>query len=332
MSHEAQLASASREEIEQLAQTIEHRLNSREEQQQEQWGKGSAEPRFAHWASIIDSPCERQLWYNRQEPGAAEPFPIRGLKRMNEGSQQEKITRAEFAEIGCEIEHIQRRAWIEQVKVSGKIDGILVPSWAPLTILGEIKSMVENQWDKMQTVEDLDGSKWYRKYIDQCHCYMKAEETEVCFLILRNISSGDYRILVIWFDAERWVGIEEKLRRVNKAIEAGEIPDRINDNVGHSEICNDCRYRAHCLPDILNNDGIIFIDEPEVIEMLERLEELKPLHLEYNRLEKKKKERFKGLTNISIGPFLITGKEVSRSGYTVQDGSYWKVDVQRITE
>lgn len=326
------LAPASRQEVEQLAQELEHRLNSREEKQQEQFGKGATEPRYNHWASMIDSPCLRQLWYNRQEPWAAEPFPLRGLKRMNEGNNQEKITRAELAEVGCELKHIQRRAYIDQVKVSGKIDGILVPSWIQLTVLGEIKSMVDNQWEQMKTVEDLDASKWYRKYVDQCHCYMKSEGVEVCLLILRNIVSGDYRILPVWFDVERWIEIEDKLDLVNTFIEAEEIPDRIGNNMGDPDICGDCRYRAHCLPDILNEGGVIFIDEEEAVANLNRMEELKPLKAEYDRLDKWKKERFKNINNVSIGPFLITGQEVERKGYVVDDGSYWKVKVQRITE
>lgn len=67
-----------------------------------------------------------------------------------------------------------------------------------------------------------------------------------------------------------------------------------------------------------------------LIAHLERLELLLPSVKEYNDLRKILGAEFEGVSDMKLGRFRITGKEVNRSEYTVPAGTYWKWDAVSI--
>ncbi len=68
----------------------------------------------------------------------------------------------------------------------------------------------------------------------------------------------------------------------------------------------------------------------ELEAKLERFEELKPQHAEFEKLKKELKPIFDGTPEITIGAFQITGQEQKRDGYFVKGYRFWDWKVARV--
>lgn len=68
---------------------------------------------------------------------------------------------------------------------------------------------------------------------------------------------------------------------------------------------------------------VIQFPNRELESKLARYMELKELQSEYNKLKKELAEEFKGKSEVWVGDYKVTGKEVQRKGYEVNAFSYW---------
>jgi hypothetical protein len=119
---------------------------------------------------------------------------------------------------------------------------------------------------------------------------------------------------------------------VNRHIAAGTLPDRIPyDN----EVCGRCPFLNICLPDIAMIAPSLE-DDPELLEMLRRREELKPASDEYRKVDEAVKSRFRDATGAAEGKFIVgaewyvTVAPKPVKAYTVDARTDYIVKIQRL--
>ena len=288
-------------------------------------------PCHSNRASQLSDPCLRKLVYYRTRWQEAELHDVDLQKIFDEGNYQEQIVIRELAEAGIALEQQQRPFEWKEYQITGHIDGML-----PVIIEGsndfttipvEIKSMSPNIWRNMHSIKDLERYPWTAKYIGQVVLYMLMGNAEHSLLILKNKTSGQFKMFVI--NLNDWLDLKEELLQkaeaINKHIKENTLPDFCDD----PEHCLRCQFRHICLPDMKASPGVNFIDKPELETKLKRLDEIKESVKEFNQLDKEVKEEIKEQENLCVGDYLISGKwiVVNKKEQPAKEASsykYWK--------
>ena len=288
-------------------------------------------PCHSNRASQLADPCLRKLVYYRTHWQKSELHDVDLQLIFDEGNYQEKIVLKELAEAGVGLEQQQRPFEWKEYQITGHIDGML-----PVSIEGkdefdtipvEIKSMSPNIWRNMHSVKDLEKYSWTAKYVGQVVLYMLMGEAEYSLLMLKNKTSGQFKMFVIKLND--WLDLGEELiqkaEAINKHIKEKTLPDFCDD----PEHCLRCQFRHICLPDMKASPGVKFIDKPELEAKLKRLDEIKAPAKEFNQLNSEVKKEVEEQENLCVGDYLITGKfiEVKRKAQPAKEASdskYWK--------
>lgn len=294
--------------------------------EKKRWPDPTSPTRPNNWMSGIGHPCLRYLYYERTAQNKKLPFPHDALRAMKAGEQHEEQAKDDLRKMGYIVIDTDRQFFIEELQLSGRIDCYLYEkgeSDSPnKAILVDVKSFERHSFKNFNTVEDFLNAPWYwKKYVDQLHGYMRADERDTSGIVMRCRPDTAMKGVVIPFDKKYWAAIENKLNDVNEAVVTGSPPERCTD----LDVCSGCAFRIHCLPPAFKKkDGILIDNDPIAIQMLTRLDELKPLVKEYNKLDKARKERYDKIAAASVGPFVITGQRQDRSGYAVKPFSFWE--------
>jgi CRISPR/Cas system-associated exonuclease Cas4 (RecB family) len=248
----------------------------------------------------------------------------------------EKDVEKKLREIGYEVEGLQKEFRLEKPLVTAHIDGMLRRDggeWAPY----DAKSVNPWDFDGLDSAEDFIHSKkvHQRNYPAQILLYMLATGCEHGCLILKNKQTG--QIKDVWFDFNEHVGIlDEALKRAERAYKAKDNkspPNRTDDR----SLCAKCDFKDICLPDLLANGGVEFINSDDLQQKLEKRETLKTAADEFNDLDEEIKKTLKetGTGEKAIGDFLITIKErvTTRKKpitFTEETTSYLTVNIGKI--
>lgn len=276
--------------------------------------------------------CERHLYYLRTEGEHRQPFPVSVLRLFREGKEQERRVKRDLMDMGYEWFEDQSPVTIERLALRGKIDGFVrIGGERPLA---EVKSLSPFAFQKVDNSEDVKTDEFLSRGIVQLIGYMVALHEPFGIMIYRNRNDGDIKVLEVTPDHDLWSTVEAKMIRVNKAVEAGCAPDKI-DGIGRTAVCRRCPFEHICVPDAIpDGGGIMITDEPMVIECLDRLEELRPQAKEYEDLMKWRKGRFKNLDGIVCGQYLIQGKEINavHKPSPGRTSSYWKTSVTKLNK
>lgn len=283
-------------------------------------------------ASEIGHPCERYLVYRRTASNHQEPHSLGLQKIFSEGNTQERAVVEMLGHIGYDVLVAQQHYMDNKHLISGHIDGRLVDRETGHSVLLEIKSCSPNRFRNIRTastVEELEkvDSSYSPKYIDQLHVYMIGEGVEESLLLFKDKSSGDVHLIRVNLEPERAKALLEKADRINAHVKAETLPDQIND----PDLCPKCPFRTHCGPAILHAP-LMPTDDPELAEMIERHQELKPYASEYNKLDRAIKSTLKAWDGLKflVGKYLIIGKVVKRSAYHVDASEYTQYKIQEI--
>ena len=287
-------------------------------------------------ASQIGFPClrfqvmRRLLWDKKPPPSLNLQYVF------DEGKDQEFLIlrdlRALGQEKGFEVEANAQYFEDKKARITGKQDSWIRYKGYIFPI--EVKSMSPHTWDGVNTVDDFQKWLWSKKYPGQLTMYLLLTGQEFGLFVLKNKVSGRFKFLPFRLDFEYAEKLLKLAEKANEWVDRGEIPplEERGEEV-EAEDCLRCDFFQECLPDIEVKKKLEFLDaedEPATVSMLERYEKLKPMKSEFEKLDKAISVRFSGIIEAVVGPFMISGKEVKRKGYVVEDSTYWQKKVSRL--
>lgn len=243
-----------------------------------------------NYASEIGHPCRRHLFYLRRNWKDAAPIGIDLSYRLDEGSEKEAFVERELSDIGFRLIRSQERIWIDDAKISGKIDGMIdmgrkkfklrKPFAAVKEIPVEIKSIAPQFWDSTETLDDIRRHRkfWIAKIPDQLNLYLHATGKPFGFLILTTWARRP-RVLPMILDEDMLDRDLAKARDVNAYIEKGETPPPIPYE---RDVCDLCQFNSICAPlvpspmrEIDPADEILLRQFVEMKDIAKRFEDMK---------------------------------------------------------
>ena len=278
-------------------------------------------PCHTNRASELGHACERYLVLRRARWSEA-ALPDIGLQRIfNEGHLQERAVIRDLEDAGFQIIEQQRDYEWKEYQVTAHLDGKLVMDDKAVPL--EVKSMNPYIFKSVQTVGDLLNPRYphLAKYLAQLQIYMLLSNSEKAVLIIKDKSSGQMRELWVDLDYHAAEALIQKAQRINAAVDAKVLPDRIP----YAEnICGRCPFLAICLPEV-KRDALEITTDPELEANLKRRHELAPLRTEYEQLDKDVKAVLAEHERVVVGDFLIQGKWIEPKGKP----KYWKMSIDK---
>jgi CRISPR/Cas system-associated exonuclease Cas4 (RecB family) len=289
----------------------------------------------SNWASKIGHPCARFLTHARLDWDKIPPISVEKKMLFDLGHVIERnVAKVYLEKAGFEIVEMDRpvqsetSGLLKRVKIHGKLDFICRDGKDGLEFPVEVKSAHPNTWSSVEAIEDMLFSKhfWMRQYPGQLMVYMLGKNYEVGLMLFINKVTAEPKAIWIHQDYTYAEELIKKAEFVNKCVDKGEYPERIPYD---ESLCGRCDFAKLCLGEIIRTEAEILTDD-QLIEDLEEREKLKPFRARYEELDKSVKKRLKGIGKGVASDFMILGKEVERKPYSVEGGSYWKTDIQKI--
>lgn len=285
-------------------------------------------PQHVPRASEIGHPCERYLvlsitrWADRMPHAAEVEFIFEG------GRMVEELAIKDFEDAGFRVYRPEPDKAIMESKprITGHID-IRVDFGDGIVYTGEIKGLNIFDFERINSVEDMLHSKkpWILKYPAQLMTYLYIKGEERGFFYLKSIPRFQPKLIWVDLDLSYMESILQKTERIERHVTEGTLPSCCDD----AELCQKCAFLHVCLPEIRGQE-LVFLDDEDLLEKLERREELAEARAEYEALDREIKKALEGKEKLSIGDFLITGKWIERKGYVVQDSRYWQSKITKL--
>lgn len=285
-------------------------------------------------ASSIGFECDRKHYYDLTERREAPSVELQSI--FEEGKHLEKFTEKQLMEMGYELNDRQREHRLENPLITAHIEGQLRKGdgpWYPY----DVKSC--NPWDftGLNSAEDFLLSKkpYQRNYATQILTYMLAVNAEYGCLILKNKQTG--WIKDVWFSFEEHVSLIDdaikRAQRVYEAHSAKQIPAYTTDR----SLCSRCDWAKICLPDLVSNGGVEFLQSPELEEKLRDRDRLAEAAEQYEELDAEIKSIVKqtGTGEKAVGDWLLTVKERNTTKkvpitFREEKSSYLVVNIAKI--
>lgn len=191
-----------------------------------------------------------------------------------------------------------------EVIASGKIDGKIL--WQGKAIPVEIKSMNENSFNMINSLDDFKKKPLYRKYLRQMQLYLYGNNQQYGIFILSNFRTE--KIILVELDYGECEYILSRLERLWAMKKRGEYPE----GTYRPELCDRCPFATLCMSEVLNKPAEL-INNEELEEKLNRREELSVAAKEYADIDAEIKSVFKSIPHAFVGKsFEIVGKEQIR--------------------
>jgi len=280
-------------------------------------------------ASQIGHECTRYLVYERTRWQEKPLYDVGLQKIFSAGNLYERDTIQLLTDSGFVIEQQQRDYHMKGENISAHIDGKIMLNGAFKPF--EAKSMSPFVYASVNCLNDMKNHKYnhVRRYPAQLQIYLFLAESEEGVWILRDRNNYDLKDIEVTLDYEYAEALLQKAKEIEGHIAAETLPDRVDYD---DEGCGKCPYIHICLPEA-DRKGIDLIDDPELIERIDRWFELKPDKKEFDDLDKIIKKAIKGKASAIVGGYHITGKMVQNKGYTkeVAPFEYWRPTIKPIT-
>jgi len=285
-------------------------------------------PVHSNRASELGHPCIRYLVLNRLKWQEKALPPLGKLLLYEEGNLHEQKVLRDIQDAGFVVIEQQRMFEWREYQITGHIDAKVIVNEKVYPL--EIKTTSPYIFRKINSPKDLYESEhyWIRMYPAQMVLYLLMDNKEEGIFIFKDKSSGELKEIVLQLDYELGEELLKKAEIINRCVEREEIPEGIEFN---EEICGSCGFAHICLPEAKRQE-ILLLEDPELLEKVDRWYELRELVKEYNRLDSELKEMLKGKDRILLGNYLITGKWVKRKAYEVPETEYWQMKIQRISK
>lgn len=222
--------------------------------------------------------------------------------------EEENVKNRIGYELGLEFVETQSPFEIKnrsgEVIASGKIDGKIL--WNRKAVPVEIKSMNENSFNMINSLEDFKKKPLYRKYLRQMQLYLYGNNQEAGLFIISNFRTE--KVILVTLDYGECEYILSRLERLWEMKKRGEYPEAEY----RPELCDRCPFSSICLADVSNKPAE-FINNEALEEKLSRREELSVAKKEYEDLDEEIKATFKQIPHAFVGQFFeIVGKEQIR--------------------
>ena len=285
-------------------------------------------PCHTNRASSLGHSCERYLVLTRTAWDKKIPHDI-GLQLIfDEGEIQENAVIRDLIDAGVKVTEQQKAFEWPKFQITGHLDLMVeCDGWGGPV---EIKSMNPHIFDSINSLDDFKKYPWTARYIAQMQIYLLMNNSENGYFLLKNKSTGELRQIEIRLDYEFAESLLKKAERVNAHIENKTLPDFVKD----PDECKRCAFFGHVCNPPLEFDAPVISDDPGLLEMLDRRAEIKEFSTEYNRIDKKIKERFKADEydgkSFVCGSHLIDIKKGFRNGYTVADTETFTVKIRSV--
>lgn len=256
--------------------------------------------------------CERRMVYEITVPDQQQPFDAFALARFRRGNDRERDLLADLSRIGRNADPEfrivgQQDAFKVRDRqgrqiISGKVDAFLeIDRWrAPI----EVKAWAPQIVDRIDTFADVFESPWTRSGGFQLLSYLYGHAHPAGFLLLDR--SGLPKLLPIVLD-EHLDRMEEFLSRAERVVDhalAGTLPPFLDD----ASECRRCPFMGGTCQPPLSAPDIAVLTDPELEADLQRWHDLQAAGKEWHTLDRRIKDRLRGVEHGVAGPFAITGK------------------------
>jgi len=241
-------------------------------------------------ASSLGFACDRHHYYCLTEYRDPPSWQLKAIFDL--GNLYEGYVEKTLREMGYEVEGTQKNFRLEDPLVSIRIDGMLRKPGGQW-VAYDAKTINDYDFKALSSAEDFIHSRkaHQRSYCVQIMAYMLATNAEYGCLILVSKQNGQLK--PIWFSFNEHVGyLDEAMKRgkrVYEAVAKKEPPSRCDD----IDLCLSCDWRSKCLPDLKQSPGVKLIESYEISPKLERLDELREAHKEFEDLDGELKDAFK---------------------------------------
>ena len=285
-------------------------------------------------ASQLGHDCVRYLVYERTAWDQKVPHDV-GLQYIFDmGNDVENIVIRELKEAGFNIEQQQRDFQDKDHRITGHIDSIINVDGDKYLL--EIKSVSPYIFDTLIDEKSIRNHKlsYIRKYYAQLNLYLYlAGLGEKGILLFKNKTNGRYKEIIVNLDYDYCENLLKRATQIENHLKNDTLPERIEYD---ENLCNGCPYNHICCPSP-KSEGVKFIDNEEVQELLEEYDELKEKAARFKIVDDLLKKELAEQDQISIGDFYITGKWRSLTRYNVpqevkdnykETSKYW---VKKIT-
>lgn len=312
--------------IELLKQEIEQRENQRLEAKKSQY-----KPNNCIASNLGD--CLRERYHSVVDYDK-KPMADNHLQaRFEAGNEEERSVLIKLMTMGYQVVEGQKRFEItdrnKRVIISGRIEGKIkfMDKYYPF----EIKSMNPNIYAGIEKVEDFAKFSHTAKYPKQLMAYMFSENIDSGFFILTDCM-GHFKIVIITLDYNMMEKEMQNCTLVQDAIELKQPPEFHSNKA----ICRKCwACKTACFPPLDFGDGVQVIDDGELLNDLNRRQELSPMASEFDKLDKAIKDKAKANYKHAVcGNYEIEIKEYPIN-YKAQEAriiTAKKVDISRINE
>lgn len=291
-------------------------------------------------ASDVNFDCAREMYYGVTNPLARRDPGIQGSERMADGKLAAAAARRYLEDLGFEVVDVETP--IEAFKRDGRlvytgiIDFALVFDGARVPV--ESKEVSDFVFEEIDSYEDLEHFWWTRKYRGQVLVYLLQRSAPEGILLLT--CQGKLKPIQVVLDdhlddAELALQLGEQ---VDAAVKAGTPPPFAKDPT----TCRTCwAFGVICQPPI-EEQGALFLDDPELLDRLRRRAQNLKSHQEYEADDKWIKSRLKAtipeaklkaakakdfLMRAICGDFAVSIVKRFRSGYVVKDVEYAEVKI-----
>lgn len=259
--------------------------------------------------------CDRQMVHSILD-WDKKPLADAGLQAIFEAgkSEEARIVRI-LSELGYEVIAQQNPIQIRHPKTgevicTGKIDGKILVGRTAIPL--ELKSMNQNAFARINSVDDLMKNPYYRKYVKQMQLYLYGNESEAGLFVISDFRN--IKVFIIYLDYGLCEQILKQLERTWDYVKSKKYPEPI---AYRPDVCDYCPFEFLCTKTTCNK-GAEFLESVELEQNIARLLELKPLAKEYEALDKAIKTPLKeqDILNAVIGTkYQIVGRKQKRVSY-----------------
>ena len=279
------------------------------------------------------SDCPRRLCLMHLCPKKGKGFDEKTTARLQEGTKQESLIRADLAYAGAELIHVPRLEW-PALKLTGELDDLIVVDGEQYPIdYKTCSSAMFNKVSRAQSKEDLIRSpfSWIRHYPAQLQAYMLMTHKRLSALLFKDKEGGAMRLMDIELDPSYASSLLDGLRYVNECVAKDDPP-----KAEEKEVCKSCGFAEFDFPERQRGaiSGKIEIVTDE--DWLLRVREYQTLidsgvqksAKEFKKLEDEIKDEFRGRTAY-VGDHLIESKSYFVPYYDVPEQEKLKYQKQR---
>lgn len=226
--------------------------------------------------------------------------------RFEEGNEQERKLLIKLMTLGYQLIENQKRFEIkdrkDRVILTGKIEGKI--KYQDKHYPFEIKSMNPNIYDGINTLEDMQKYSHTAKYPKQLMAYMFSENVDEGFFLLTDCL-GHFKIIPVKLDYDM---MEKEMQNCTFVMEC---VDKLGPPPHHKDtaICRKCwAAKTCCFPSLDFGEGVTILDDPDLEQALKDRDVLQQSASNYDKLDKKVKERLKIIPHAVIGNFESVSK------------------------